>query len=1039
MNTISLHSACSQYFLLFCLTLILVIPHVSTTSSITKQESDKVALSAFKSKIIHDPQGVLNSWNDSHHFCGWEGITCGHRHRRVTALDLNSRGLYGYLSPYIGNLSFLRDLTLQNNSIQGEIPGELGRLFRLEILFLHNNSVVGEIPSNLSHCSRLTDLRLAYNKLVGKIPLTFASLYNLNFLYLSVNDLTGGIPPYLGNLTSLEVLILSDNPLLGGNIPNSLSQLRKLTILSLNSNNLSGTIPASLFNFSSLSIFYLGGNKLHGSLPTTLGLTLPKINMFQIAGNFISGSIPVSLSNASELNRIGFGQNSFSGKLSVDFGGMQHLHWLDVAGNNLGSGEVDEMNFINSLVNCSELMVLTIHVNRFRRALPQSITNLSTTLQILAVGSNQLHGSIPPGIDNLVNLSVLGMNDNQFSGTIPEEVGKLQNLKRMNLWGNQFSGRIPSSLGNLSLLLDLFLNNNRLTGAIPSSLGNLKTLTMLDISKNNLNGTISEQIFELTDLSRSLDLSQNQLFGSIPRNIRNLKVISKFDVSDNLLSGEIPNEIGFCSHLEYLYMKGNFFSGSIPSSMSSLRGIRVMDLSRNNLSGQIPNFLETLALTNLNLSFNDLDGEIPIKGAFANASAISVVGNTRLCGGITELQLPKCSNNDSKNKKVPLFIVLITTAAAIFGLTMMSFIFCWLKKRKEKQSSRPMLNKTLLKVSYEMLLKATDGFSPTRMVGAGSFGSVYKGILDHDGTIVAVKVLNLLRQGASKSFMVECKALRNIRHRNLVKVITSCSSIDFQGNDFKAIVYEFMKNGNLEKWLHPDPVPSTEEEQLETQNLSFLQRLGIAIDVASAVDYLHHQCQGPILHCDLKPSNVLLDNDMTAHVGDFGLVKFLPEVSDQIESSSVGVRGTIGYTPPEYGLGHEVSTYGDVYSYGILLLEMVTGKKPTDVMFEGDLTLHNFARKVLPDRVMEIVDPILINEEVDVSNHRLSQARDNNKEQCVISMVRVGLACSMESPQDRMSLTHAITELESVRNILLQLAKTSSTTKIVNKVRNFVN
>ena len=501
-----------------------------------------------------------------------------------------------------------------------------------------------------------------------------------------------------------------------------------------------------------------------------------------------------------------------------------------------------------------------------------------------------------------MNLSKLGMNVNQFGGPLPGEVGKLRNLKALGLFGNQLSGKIPSSLGNLSVLLRLDLENNRLSGVIPSSLGNLKKLTLLDLSKNDLNGTIPEQIFELTDLSVSLNLSQNHLVGSIPRTIGNLRVLSGFfDVSDNNLSGEIPNEIGFCSSLEHLYMKGNFFSGSIPSSMSSLRGIREIDLSWNNLSGQIPKFLETLALENLNLSFNDLDGEVPIKGVFANASAISVAGNNRLCGGITELQLPKCSNKGSKKKKVPRFIALILTSSAILGLIVMSsFIFCWLKKGKGKgkQASEPMLKKTLLKVSYEMLLKATNGFSPTHLVGVCSFGSVYKGILDQDGAIVAVKVLNLQHQGASKSFMAECKALKNIRHRNLVRVITSCSSIDFQGNDFKAIVYEFMEKGNLEKWLHPDPVPSIEEEQLETQNLSLLQRLSIAIDVAYAVDYLHHQCQKPILHCDLKPSNVLLDSDMTARVGDFGLVKFLPKVSNQIESSSIGVRGTIGYTAP---------------------------------------------------------------------------------------------------------------------------------------------
>ncbi|KAK2634890.1 hypothetical protein Ddye_029682 [Dipteronia dyeriana] len=1014
----SLHSSYFQSLLLFCFSLILVIPLVSTTSSITKKETDEAALKAFK-KIIHDPQGVLNSWNDSNHFCEWKGITCGRRHRRVTALDLNSRGLYGSLSPYIGNLSFLRDLNLQNNSFQGEIPPEFGRLFRLEVLHLRNNSVVGEIPSNLSRCSRLTSLRLGGNKLKGKIPLHFVSLSNLELLDLYDNNLIGGIPSFLGNLTSLKSLIIAWNSLLGGNIPDSLGQLRKLTVLSLDFNNLSGKVPSSLYNLSSLTDISMAINKLHGSLPPNLGLTLPNLIFFQLADNFFSGSIPVSLSNASELTDINLNVNYFSGKLSVDFGGMHHLRLLWVSLNNLGGREIDEMNFINSLVNCSELLELQIGANHFKGALPHSIANLSATLQLLAVGQNQLYGSIPPGIANLVNLYLLDLTDNQFTGSIPKEIGKLQNLNEMDLYGNQLSGKIPSSLGNLSLLLLLDLKDNRLSGVIPSSLGNLKNLERLDLSKNYISGTISEQILNLPDLSVSLNLSQNHLVGSLPRTIGSLKVLSNFfDVADNHLLGEIPNEIGFCSHLEHLYLKGNFFNGSIPSSMSSLRGLRKIDLSRNNLSGQIPKFLETLALENLNLSFNDLEGEVPIKGIFANASAISVVGNNRLCGGIIELRLPKCSNIDSKKKKVPRFIVLVSIASVVLGLIMVfSFIFCWFKKKRARQASEPMLKKTLLKVSYEMLRRATDGFSSTHLVGAGSFGSVYKGILDQGGSIVAVKVLNLHHQGGSKSFMAECKALRNIRHRNLVTVITSCSSIDFQGNDFKAIVYEFMENGSLEKWLHL--VPTMEEEELEIQNLTLLHRLSIAIDVASAVDYLHHQCQEPILHCDLKPSNVLLDSDMTARVGDFGLVKFLPEVSNEIESSSIGVRGTIGYTAPEYGLGSEVSTHGDVYSYGILLLEMMTRKKPTDVMFEGDITLHNFARTALPDRVMEITDPVLINEDVAGNNHMMSQSK-NIKMECVISMVRIGVACSMESPQERMSITHAISDLQSVRNILLQ-------------------
>ncbi|XP_074282413.1 putative LRR receptor-like serine/threonine-protein kinase At3g47570 [Silene latifolia] len=190
-----------------------------------------------------------------------------------------------------------------------------------------------------------------------------------------------------------------------------------------------------------------------------------------------------------------------------------------------------------------------------------------------------------------------------------------------------------------------------------------------------------------------------------------------------------------------------------------------------------------------------------------------------------------------------------------------------------------------MKVSYDMLLKATAGFSLENLLGTGSFGSVFKGILD--GNLVAVKVLNLEHRSASKSFMAECNMFRNVRHRNLVGVITACSSIDFQRNDFKALVYEFMPNGSLDSWLHG-----------VHENTSLAQRVDVAIDVAHAVCYLHHGCETPIVHCDLKPSNILLDNDMVAHVGDFGLARFLTQPLHPNQSSTIGIKGTIGYAAP---------------------------------------------------------------------------------------------------------------------------------------------
>ena len=400
------------------------------------------------------------------------------------------------------------------------------------------------------------------------------------------------------------------------------------------------------------------------------------------------------------------------------------------------------------------------------------------------------------------------------------------------------------------------IDNNKLQGTIPSSIGNCQNLLLLNLSENNLTGTIPKQLFAISMLSISLNLAQNSFVGSVPSEVGNLVHLVELVLSDNKLSGEIPSNLGHCTSLQYLYMNGNFFQGVIPTPLSSLRGVEDLDLSRNNLSGQIPNFLEELSLKNLNLSFNDFQGEVSTKGIFKNASAVSFVGNSRLCGGILELNLPRCLTKKKRKWSLALTMV-ISVACVIVGvtMTMMSyFLFYWNKKREKDNSSNSSLRQSLLKVSYQMLLKATDEFSSANLIGVGSFGSVYKGTLGEDRSIVAVKVLNLQRRGASESFISECEALKNIRHRNLVKIITSCSSMDFHGNDFKALVYEFMPNGSLENWLHMDI--ETETGQTE-RNLNLLQRTNIAIDIGCALDYLHHHCPMIVVHCYLKPSNIL--------------------------------------------------------------------------------------------------------------------------------------------------------------------------------------
>ncbi|RWR91220.1 LRR.XII-like protein [Cinnamomum micranthum f. kanehirae] len=964
------------FWLLLLLTSINLICFAESVT-LLKNESDRLALLAFKDGISDDPNGVLSSWNNSLHFC--------------------------------------MTIALYNNTLEGHIPQEIGRLFRLRYLGLINNSLDGEIPNNLTNCLQLRFLILYGNKLVGNIPLDIGSLSKLYWLSLSKNNLIGYIPPSLGNLSSLTDLYLFDNSL-DGSIPQELGRLAKLQNLHLGTNSFNEDIPQNLTRCLQLKTVYLSGNKLVGKIPSAIG-SLSKLHFLSLWRNNLIGHIPPSLGNLSLLTSLFLGENSLDGRIPKELGRLVNLQKLNIYANHL-SGMIPF-----SLYNLSSIRILNVGFNRLNGSLPPELGLTFPNLEELYIGSNRFTGLIPVSLGNASRLVILSFYSNYFSGSLPMNLGRLKGLLRLTAFKNQLVNEkneeftFITSLTNCSGLNHLTLSHNQFSGTLPNSVANLSTqLTRLWLNGNEFFGAIPRGLENLANLIL-LNLGQN-LFTDIP----SLLVI---DMSMNHFTGTLPLDIGQSKNLIGLNISNNRLSGEIPPSLSALIVLQVLDLSHNKLTGHIPSNMEQLlSLQYLSLSFNNLEGEVPEHGIFQNSSAIAILGNAKLCGGIPKLQLPKCPRQDFKKQERPFsrrVIIIIVAAAILITFILVCILAIPSKKLREKLASKSSMRKSYLQVTYGELSKATDGFSSANLIGEGSYSSVYKGIIDRLERIVAIKILNLKQRRASKSFTAECRALSSICHRNIVRVLTVCSSIDFSGNDFKALILEYMSNGSLDSWLHQN---ASEYHQLRFVRL--IQRLNVAIDIACALDYLHHHCPTTILHCDLKPSNVLLDDDMVARIADFGLARILSDdINDfRAQTNSLAIRGSIGYVAPEYGMGANASTYGDVYSYGILLLEMLTGKRPSDDMYKNNLNLHQFAKMALPERVMEIIDRQLLSHE----NEVIRQSETHNKlrsimHETLVSLVKIGVSCSNDSPRERMEMKDVVNELHKVRDFYLGAEK----------------
>ncbi|KAG0485373.1 hypothetical protein HPP92_009452 [Vanilla planifolia] len=516
-------------------------------------------------------------------------------------------------------------------------------------------------------------------------------------------------------------------------------------------------------------------------------------------------------------------------------------------------------------------------------------------------------------------------------------------------------GSIPSELGALDMVQAIDISNNNLSGSIPPTLKGCRNLQFLNLSANMLSGQLPSGIFSTLDLLISLNMSYNQLHGEIPASLANLKQLISLD---------------FCH---------NEFIGEIPESLAKLT-----------------------KLMHLNLSFNQLEGPVPDEGIFRSLDANSLQGNAALCGS---KYFSSCKSRKHQFSKKALAIILVL--AAVFVFLIVFFAILVLKQRQRLQTRSK--GETYLngEASFAPILKkfttteletATGFFSDENLIGSSDLSTVYKGRLEGTGQAIAVKKLNLTQfpSESDKCFLTELKTLSHLKHRNLVRVL----GYAWESEKLKALVLAFMENGNLESIIH-----CPEEVKNSARSWNLYERLRVCISIANGLVYMHSGYDVPIVHCDLKPSNVLLDEDWEAHVGDFGTCRMLgvhlPEESSNATSSAF--QGTIGYLAPEFAYMRRVTTKVDVFSFGIVMIEFFTGKRPTGLTVEDGvaLTLNQLVERALVQGMHAVLA---------ILDHRMEVAGEVEKEKAM-GVMQLALSCTLASPEDRPDMEQVLLSL----------------------------
>ncbi|KAJ1388710.1 Protein kinase domain [Sesbania bispinosa] len=809
----------------------------------------------------------------------------------------------------------------------------------------------------------------------------------------------------LSNRVSALVL---DGFSLSGHVDRGLLRLQFLQILSLSGNNFTGPINPDLPRLGSLQVVDLSDNNLSGTIPEGFFQQCGSLRAVSFAKNNLTGKIPDSLSYCSSLTTVNFSSNKLYGELPSGVWYLRGLQSLDLS-NNLLEGVIPE-----GIQNLYDMRELSLQKNRFTGKLPGDIGGC-ILLKSLDLSDNFLSGELPHSMQRLTSCTSLSLQGNSFIGGIPDWIGELKDLEIMDLSANRFSGWIPKSLGNLESLHRLNLSRNQFTGNLPDSM-------VLNMSTNNISGSIPVGIGELKSLY-IVDLSDNKLNGSIPSEIEGAISLSELRLQKNFLSGRIPAQIEKCSSLTSLIVSHNKLSGSIPAAIANLTNLQYVDLSWNELSGSLPKELTNLShLSSFNVSYNHLEGELPVGGFFNTISSSSVSGNPLLCGSVVNQSCPSVhpkpivlnpnssgsnssiSSQNHRHKIILSISALIAIGAAAFiaigvvAITVLNmhvrssmapaaapFAFSGGEDYSNSPANDPNYGKLVM---FDGDADFADGahnlLNKDSEIGRGGFGVVYRTFL-RDGHSVAIKKLTVSSLIKSQEdFEREVRKLGKIRHQNLVALEGY-----YWTSSLQLLIYEYLSKGSLHKLLH---------DEHNSQNVfSWRQRFKIILGMAKGLAHLH---QMNIIHYNLKSTNVLIDCSGEPKIGDFGLVKLLPMLDHCVLSSKI--QSALGYMAPEFACRMvKITEKCDVYGFGILVLEVVTGKRPVEYMEDDVVVLCDMVRGALEEgKVEQCVDGRLL------GNFAAEEA---------IPVIKLGLICASQVPSNRPDMAEVINILELIQ------------------------